>query len=232
MGGSVPHLGPDEVSVRRSRAERNAARRLRIRHAGGGRRPHRRRGHYHRPSGDRSGSAGQNAGAVHKIRDGDQHRSGAAEKHQSAPTGAGIVQRGQPGPAGEREADQRGPARLQQGDPAGRGREGPAYPRGRWLQAQADQRSGRRCRPVQRPAGRISQGPGGHPPPDLYRDPAGGPAGHSLQDHSRRADAEHPAIFESRLASREIDHEQDDPRRHLGWLWDDGVRPDEARSTP
>jgi hypothetical protein len=32
------------------------------------------------------------------------------QKHQSARTSAGVVQRGQPGPAGEREADQRGPA--------------------------------------------------------------------------------------------------------------------------
>ncbi len=39
---------------------------------------------------------------------------------------------------------------------------------------------------------------GGHAPPHLHRDPAGGPAGHSLQDHSRRADAEHPAISEPR----------------------------------
>ena len=63
MGGSVPHFRPDEVPVRRSRAEHDAACCLGIRHAGGGWRPHRRRGHHHRPSGDRSGSAGQNAGA-------------------------------------------------------------------------------------------------------------------------------------------------------------------------
>ena len=61
-----------------------------------------------------------------------------------------------------------------------------------------DQRGGRRRRPLQRAAGRVSQGPGGHAPPHLPRDPAGGPAGPALQDHSRRADAQHPAISEPR----------------------------------
>jgi membrane protease subunit HflK len=73
------------------------------------------------PTGDRVGGADQDAGALHQVRDGDQHRPGAVEEHQSARAGAGVVQRGQPGPAGEGEADQRGPARLQQGDSVGRG---------------------------------------------------------------------------------------------------------------
>ena len=131
-------------------------------------------------------SADQDAGALDQIRHGDQHRPGAAEEHQPARAGAGVLQRGQPGAAGEGEADQRSPARLQQGDPAGRGREGPAHPRGGRLPPQADQRGGRRRRPVQRPAGGIQQGAGSHAPPHLHRDAAGGPAGHALQDHRRR----------------------------------------------
>src|SRR5512133_1764577 len=85
---------------------------------------------------------------------------------------------------------------------AGRGREGPAHPRGRRLPAQADQRGRRRCRPVQRPSGRIHQGPGGHAPPDLYRDPAGRHAGYPLQDYHRRADAKHPALPQPRHPDR------------------------------
>src|SRR4029077_18447811 len=138
-------------------------------------------------------------GARDQNRNGNQHRSGAIEEHQSARTGAGFVQRGQPGPAGEREADQRSPARLQQGNPAGRGREESAYPRGRRLPAQADQRSGRRCCSVQRLIGGIHQGPRGYPPPHLYRDPAGRHAGHTFQDYCRRTDAQHSPIAEPRL---------------------------------
>ena len=198
VGGPVPHLGSGEVPLRGAGTERDAPLRLRIGHAGSRRRSHRGRGHHHRPPGDRIGSADQDAGALDQVRDGDQHRPGAAEEHQSARTGAGVVQRGQPGPAGEGEADQRGAARLQQGDPAGRGREGSADPRGRRLPAQADQRSGRRRRPFQRPAGGVQQGPGGHAPPHLYRDAAGRHAGDPLQDHRRRRDAQHPAPAEPR----------------------------------
>jgi hypothetical protein len=46
--------------------------------------------------------------------------------------------------------------------------------------------------------GGIHQGAGGHAPPHLHRDPAGRHAGHTLQDHRRRADARHPAAAESR----------------------------------
>jgi regulator of protease activity HflC (stomatin/prohibitin superfamily) len=35
--------------------------------------------------------------------------------------------------------------------------------------------------------GGVHQGPGGHSPPHLCRDAAGGHAGHPLQDHRRRA---------------------------------------------
>ena len=94
---------------------------FRIRNAGSGRRSHRGRGDYHRPTGDRSGSADQNAGALDQIRNGYQHRSSAIEEHQSARASAGVVQRGQPGPTGEREADQRSAARLQQGVPLAEG---------------------------------------------------------------------------------------------------------------
>jgi len=48
---------------------------------------------------DRNGSVDQDASALNQIRNGDQHRSGAIEEHQSARTGAGVVQRGQPGPS-------------------------------------------------------------------------------------------------------------------------------------
>ena len=41
--------------------------------------------------------------------------------------------------------------------------------------------------------------PDGYPPPHLHRDPAGRHAGHTLQDHCRRTDAQHSAIAESRL---------------------------------
>src|ERR1700755_469458 len=90
MGGSIPHLGSCQIPLRRSGTEGNPPRCFRVRNAGGGRRSHRGRSDYHRPPGDRSGSANQDAGALDQIRNGDQHRSGAIEEHQSARTVAGA----------------------------------------------------------------------------------------------------------------------------------------------
>ncbi len=52
---------------------------------------------------------------------------------------------------------------------------------------------------------RIQQGAGGHAPPHLYRDPAGRHAGHPLQDHRRRTDAQHPAAAEPRRPEGQIE---------------------------
>ena len=89
VGGSISYLGSGQIPVRGPGAERNAALCFRVRNAGSRRRSYRGRGDHHRPAGNRIGSADQDAGAFNQVRNGDQHRPGAIEEHQSAPTSAG-----------------------------------------------------------------------------------------------------------------------------------------------